>query len=193
MLMKKLMLTMFFSSGIIIPFVEAAKTDSVARQLIDVDLYEFKNYRNEMNEKVQAYEKYKIEEQKRIKAEQERLRQEELARQRIEEERNKLEWIEFELTFYTSLPSENGGYTVTCLGEDLKYGMVANNVLNLGTKIYLEGLGTFTNSDRGGNNFNVVNRLDVLIERNYGESDSEYLKRVNNMGRVKVMGYIVEE
>lgn len=193
MLMKKLMLTLFFSSGIIIPFVEAAKTDSVARQLIDVDLYEFKNYRNEMNEKVQAYEKYKIEEQKRIEAEQERLRQEELERQRIEEERNKLEWIEFELTFYTSLPSENGGYTVTCLGEDLKYGMVANNVLNLGTKIYLEGLGTFTNSDRGGNNFNVVNRLDVLIERNYGESDSEYLKRVNNMGRVKVMGYIVEE
>jgi 3D (Asp-Asp-Asp) domain-containing protein len=191
--MKKLMLTLFFSSGIIIPFVEAAKTDSVARQLIDVDLYEFKNYRNEMNEKVQAYEKYKIEEQKRIEAEQERLRQEELERQRIEEERNKLEWIEFELTFYTSLPSENGGYTVTCLGEDLKYGMVANNVLNLGTKIYLEGLGTFTNSDRGGNNFNVVNRLDVLIERNYGESDSEYLKRVNNMGRVKVMGYIVEE
>lgn len=193
MLMKKLMLTLFFSSGIIIPFVEAAKTDSVARQLIDVDLYEFKNYRNEMNEKVQAYEKHKIEEQKRIEAEQERLRQEELERQRIEEERNKLEWIEFELTFYTSLPSENGGYTVTCLGEDLKYGMVANNVLNLGTKIYLEGLGTFTNSDRGGNNFNVVNRLDVLIERNYGESDSEYLKRVNNMGRVKVMGYIVEE
>lgn len=91
MLMKKLMLTLFFSSVIIIPFVEAAKTDSVARQLIDVDLYEFKNYRNEMNEKVQAYEKYKIEEQKRIEAEQERLRQEELERQRIEEEeKNKL-------------------------------------------------------------------------------------------------------
>lgn len=85
MLMKKLMLTLFFSSGIIIPFVEAAKTDSVARQLIDVDLYGFKNYRNEMNEKVQAYEKYKIEEQKRIEAEQERLRQEELERQRLAE------------------------------------------------------------------------------------------------------------
>ncbi|WP_195515550.1 hypothetical protein [Paraclostridium bifermentans] len=193
MLMKKLMLTLFFSSGIIIPFVEAAKTDSVARQLIDVDLYEFKNYRNEMNEKVQAYEEYKIEEQKRIEAEQERLRQEELERQRIEEEeKNRIEWIEFELTFYTSLPSENGGYTVTCLGEELQYGMVANNVLDLGTEIYLDGWGTFTNSDRGGSNFNTVNRLDVLIERNYGENDSDYSRRVNNMGKVKVMGYIIK-
>ena len=58
-----------------------------ARQLIDVDCVEFENYRNEMIEKVQAYEKYKIEEQKRIEAEQERLRQEELERQRIEEEK----------------------------------------------------------------------------------------------------------
>ena len=85
MLMKKLMLTLFFSSGIIIPFTESALTNSQARQLIDVDLYEFKNYRNEMNEKVQAYEKYKIEEQKRIEAEQERLKQEELERQRLAE------------------------------------------------------------------------------------------------------------
>ena len=193
MLMKKLMLTLFFSSGIIIPFTESALTNSQARQLIDVDCVEFKNYRNEMIEKVQAYEEYKIEEQKRIEAEQERLRQEELERQRIEEEeKNRIEWIEFELTFYTSLPSENGGYTVTCLGEELQYGMVANNVLDLGTEIYLDGWGTFTNSDRGGSNFNTVNRLDVLIERNYGENDSDYSRRVNNMGKVKVMGYIVE-
>lgn len=164
-----------------------------ARQLIDVDCVEFKNYRNEMIEKVQDYEEYKIElEIQRQLEEQERLRQEELERQRIEEEKSKIEWIEFELTFYTSLPSENGGYTVTCLGEDLQYGMVANNVLDLGTEIYLEGWGTFTNSDRGGSNFDVIHRLDVLIERGYGESDSEYLKRVNKMGRVKVMGCIVK-
>ena len=115
-----------------------------------------------MNEKVQAYEKYKIEEQKRIEAEQERLRQEELERQRIEEEeKNRIEWIEFELTFYTSLPSENGGYTVTCLGEELQYGMVANNVLDLGTEIYLDGWGTFTNSDRGKE---TMEKMIVIIQ-----------------------------
>lgn len=87
--MKKIMLVLLFSSGVIIPFAEAAETDSVARQLIDIDCVEFKNYRNEMNEKVQAYEQYKIEEQKRIEAEQEKLKQEELERQRIEEERQR--------------------------------------------------------------------------------------------------------
>ena len=192
MLMKKLMLTVLFSSGIAIPFTESTLTNSQARQLIDVDCVEFKNYRNLVDEREVKLKELEIQRQLEFEAEQERLRQEELERQRIEEEKNRIEWIEFELTFYTSLPSENGGYTVTCLGEELKYGMVANNVLDLGTKIYLEGWGTFTNSDRGGSNFNTIHRLDVLIERNYGESDSEYLKRVNNMGRVKVMGYIVK-
>lgn len=163
-----------------------------ARQLIDVDCIEFKNCRNILNERDLKLKELEIQKQRELEIEQERLRQEELERQRIEEEKSKIEWIEFELTFYTSLPSENGGYTVTCLGEDLQYGMVANNVLDLGTEIYLEGWGTFTNSDRGGSNFDVIHRLDVLIERGYGENDSEYLKRVNKMGRVKVMGYIVK-
>ncbi|WP_133015016.1 hypothetical protein [Clostridium cuniculi] len=163
-----------------------------ARQLIDVDLYEFKNCRNILSDRDLKLKELEIQKQRELELEQERLRQEELERQRIEEEKNKIEWIEFELTFYTSLPSENGGYTVTCLGEELQYGMVANNVLDLGTEIYLDGWGAFTNSDRGGSNFNTINRLDVLIERNYGESDNEYSKRVNSMGRVKVMGYIVK-
>lgn len=86
MLMKKLMLTLFFSSGIIISFTESALTNSQARQLIDVDCVEFKNYRNEMIEKVQDYEEYKIElEIQRQLEEQERLRQEELERQRLAE------------------------------------------------------------------------------------------------------------
>ena len=190
--MRKILICSLIATGITVPMLDS-QISAQATRVTNVDCVEFKNYRNEMNEKVQAYEKYKIEEQKRIEAEQERLRQEELERQRIEEEeKNKIEWIEFELTFYTSLPSENGGYTVTCLGEELQYGMVANNVLDLGTEIYLDGWGTFTNSDRGGSNFNTVNRLDVLIERNYGENDSDYSRRVNNMGKVKVMGYIIK-
>lgn len=158
----------------------------------EVDSVLKRDYRNFYNEYLFKYEEVQIQKEIQKQIEQERLRQEELERRRIEEEKSKIEWIEFELTFYTSLPSENGGYTVTCLGEELKYGMVANNILDLGTEIYLEGWGTFTNSDKGGSNFDVIHRLDVLIERNYGESDSDYLKRVNNMGRVKVMGYIVK-
>ena len=99
---------------------------------------------------------------------------------------------DFILTFYTSLPEENGGYTVTCQGKELKNGMVASNIYPLGTKIRINGK-IFTVSDRGGKNFNHSNRLDVLVERNSGESNSEYLKRVNSLGKVKVTGYILED
>lgn len=85
MLMKKLMLTLFLSSGIIIPFVEAAKTDSVARQLIDVDCVEFKNYRNILSDRDLKLKELEIQKQRELELEQERLRQEELERQRLAE------------------------------------------------------------------------------------------------------------
>ncbi|WML34164.1 3D domain-containing protein [Clostridium sp. OS1-26] len=70
------------------------------------------------------------------------------------------------LTFYTSLAEENGGYAdITCTGGKLTPGMVANNVLPLGTEIYTSEFGTLTVSDRGGNNFNTIHRLDVFISR----------------------------
>lgn len=98
--------------------------------------------------------------------------------------------MNFTLTFYTNLPSENGGYTITAWGEELKYGMVASNVYKKGTIIYLEGYGDFIVADKGGSNFNKNNRLDVFIPRKQGESDSDYYKRVNNLGVVKTKGYI---
>jgi len=100
---------------------------------------------------------------------------------------------EFSLSFYTNLPEENGGYTGNCHGQPLKHGMVASNVIKQGTKILLPKYGIMTVADRGGKDFNNSNRLDVLIERNEGESNSQYLKRVNNLGRPKVIGYIIEE
>lgn len=102
--------------------------------------------------------------------------------------------IDIVLTFYTSLAEENGGYRgINCMGQKLIPGMVANNVLPLGTEIYTSEFGTLTVSDRGGNNFNTIHRLDVYIPRNNGESDSDYLKRVNDMGKVKVNGYIIKQ
>ncbi len=101
--------------------------------------------------------------------------------------------IDIVLTFYTSLAEENGGYAgINCTGGKLTPGMVANNVLPLGTEINTSEFGTLTVSDRGGNNFDTIHRLDVFIARNDGESDWEYKKRVNDMGKVKIKGYIAK-
>lgn len=98
------------------------------------------------------------------------------------------------LTFYTSLGEENGGFSgINCSGKRLTPGTAANNVLPLGTEIYTKEFGTLTVSDRGGNNFNTTSRLDVYVPREAGESDKDYLQRVNNMGRVKVKGYVVKQ
>lgn len=96
-----------------------------------------------------------------------------------------------ELTYYTTLPEENGGYTVTCEGKPLKEGIVASNHYPLGTKIIINGR-TYTVADRGGSEFDHPDRLDVLVERNPGESDDQYLRRVNNLGRVDVTAYIIK-
>lgn len=97
----------------------------------------------------------------------------------------------FKNTYYTSLPSENGGYTVTCNGEPLEGDIVANNTLPQGTKLFFNDK-VYTVADRGSSRFDNPDRLDVLIERNYGESDYEYLKRVNNKGVDYVEGLILK-
>ena len=56
-----------------------------ARQLIDVDLYEFKNCRNILSDRDLKLKELEIQKQRELELEQERLRQEELERQRIEE------------------------------------------------------------------------------------------------------------
>lgn len=100
-----------------------------------------------------------------------------------------VEEIDFIISFYTNTKDENGGYTVTCTGQPLQYGIVASNVYPLGTKIYLEGYGLFTVADTGGSHFNNYNRLDVLIPPKY-EGEPNYKQRVNNMGKPHVKGYV---
>lgn len=103
-----------------------------------------------------------------------------------------IKYINFTLTFYTSLPRENGGYTEMANGDPIATAknVVASNYYKLGTKIHLEGYGDRTVSDRGGSSFDSSTRLDVLIPRNSGESDNHYYDRVNAMGRKTVKGYI---
>lgn len=99
----------------------------------------------------------------------------------------------FILTFYTSLIEENSDAgPVTCNGSKLREGIVANNVLPQGTKISTKEYGELIVADRGGGNFDVRHRLDVFVSRKGGESDYQYKRRVNSMGKVKVTGYIVK-
>lgn len=99
--------------------------------------------------------------------------------------------LTFELSFYTDLNCENGYGNLTASGKILADGMIANNFLPFGTKIYIEGYGMKTVEDRGSKKyFNSVNKIDVLVPRLSGENDYEYYKRVNAMGRKHVVGYI---
>lgn len=103
-----------------------------------------------------------------------------------------LEHKNFELTFYTGLAEENGGYAYkNAYGGKLAYGQVASNVYPKGTIIKLEGIGTFTVMDTGGSDFDSYNRLDVYIPPKSGENPDVYKKRVNDLGRKNVKGYIV--
>ena len=100
--------------------------------------------------------------------------------------------VTFKTTAYTSLPEENGGYETTCNGEPLEGNIVANNTLPQGTKIYLDGE-IYTVNDRGSSRFDNLNRIDMLIERNPGETDVAYKKRVSDFGVQYIEGYIIKE
>lgn len=97
----------------------------------------------------------------------------------------------FHLSFYSDLNCENGYGNLTASGKILRDGMVANNFLPFGTKIFLEGHGMKTVEDRGSKKyFNTIQKLDVLVPRYGGESEGAYYRRVNNMGRKSVTGYL---
>lgn len=105
---------------------------------------------------------------------------------------NGVKQVTFELTFYTSLPEENGGYSSMANGKSVETATnaIASNYYKLGTQINLTGYGNYVVQDRGGSSFNSSTRLDVLVLRKSGESNSQYKTRVRNMGRVKVVGYV---
>ena len=111
-----------------------------------------------------------------------------------EQKKNEPELKEFILTFYTSLESENSSAgAVTCQNKPLSPGGVANNVIPQNTKIILENYGEVIVNDKGSDKYlGVDNRLDVFIQREPGESDSDYSHRVNSYGVQKVHGYIIK-
>ena len=76
---------------------------------------------------------------------------------------------EFKITGYTASPSENGGYTVTALGDNLHKSVgwaiaVDPKVIPLKSKIYIEGIGHREARDTGG--AIKGNKIDVLTKSN---------------------------
>lgn len=131
---------------------------------------------------------------RQLQEEKERKKKEELRLKELhrKQENEKYQEQIFELTFYSSLNCENGYGAITCEGKPLKEGMVANNRIPLGTKIKLDDYGLVEVRDKGGKYFNNTYRLDVFVPRKDGESNSQYYKRIQKMGRVKVKGYIIK-
>ena len=146
------------------------------------------------------FKKKDVVQEKLDKLEEERIKKEEAERAKIEkQEREKREREAslnkvFKLSFYTTLPEENGGHANMANGKPIvgAYNVVASNYYPLGTKIYLEGFGTMVVSDRGGSAFNSPDRLDVLIQRREGESVANYKARVRKLGRQQISGKIVD-
>ena len=94
---------------------------------------------------------------------------------------------EFEVTFYTSIYGN-----ITSSGDRARDGVVANNVLQEGSRIRLEGYGTVDVLDTGGYEFDSPNRLDIFVSRQFGESNRKYEKRVSKMGRKHIRGSIIK-
>ena len=108
---------------------------------------------------------------------------------------DQLQPIVMEISYYSDLAIENSKYgNVTATGKILKDGMIANNHLDFGTNVYIEGEGLKVVEDRGSYKyFSKLGACDVFVPRNAGESDRDYYKRVNNKGRHYKQSYIIHE
>lgn len=131
--------------------------------------------------------------------------QEQIEKDRIEFEKQKAEkeneskeqnkeWQEFIVSFYTGLDEENSIYgAVNCRMKPLERGMVANNTLPYGTKIYLDNdYGIRTVADTGGVNFNTSNRIDMFVEKRDDENEHQWKKRSDSYGIRYIRGYIIK-
>lgn len=155
----------------------------------------------EMMEKLEeAQIEWEIKEAARLKAEAEaeaKAKRVAKAKKKVASQnfdKNQSNITEFKVSFYTALPNENGGHGLMANGESVitARNVVASNYYPIGTKIYLEGWGTMTVKDRGGSHFDDPRRLDILVTRKEGESDSQYKARAMQLGRQTLSGYIVK-
>ena len=167
------------------------KSEYNPRTMIEVKLEEIRK-QEEMDKKIQE-QIDKIAEYKR--SDEYKLREETRHwREELGISIDEIKPIAAELSFYSSLPCENGIYGLkTASGTIMDYDTVANNFLPFGTNVYIEGYGLKTVEDRGSTKyFNTENKFDVYIPRNKGEDDKTYLQRINSYGRKTVNAYVIK-
>lgn len=165
------------------------KSEYNPQTMLEVKLEEIRQ-KKEMDRKIQE-QIDKIAEYKR--SDEYKLREETRHwREELEISIDEIKPVTFKTTAYSSLLEENGGFDTTCNGKPLEGNIVANNTLPQGTKIYLDGE-IYEVGDKGSSRFDNPNRLDMLIERNPGETDEEYKNRVSEFGVQYIEGYIIKE
>lgn len=137
-----------------------------------------KDYKNKKY--IQEEVNRRLEEMEKIQEEKERQEQEELKRNSYN--------IEFTITHYGLSGEENGEENegLNCLNQPLESGMVANNVLPLGTIIEFEDGSRVVVADRGGSDFNNSARLDKFVPT----YDNNYLRK---LGKYTIKGKIINE
>lgn len=110
--------------------------------------------------------------------------------------------IDIELSFYTGLVCENTEHgAVDAQGNNLVWGIIAiPREIDLGTNFEIDIYPNqvFKGTDRGSVKHirireDGVYRIDVFCPRKWGETDNEWWTRVNNYGKIKTTGRILEE
>lgn len=108
-----------------------------------------------------------------------------------------------QITFYTNTAAEtDSSPNIVASNKQIRPGMVAMNGVPFGTRVHIPSFGKHIAGLGGINNFVVedrmapheaskaTHRVDFYVPRLQGESDYQYLKRVNSYGRYTVTGYI---
>lgn len=125
------------------------------------------------------------EEEKQRKIEEEHKEQERIKAEEEEQKRKDSYNIEFNLTYYSRSPQENGGYNCTKYGTRLREGIVASNYWKRGTIIELQDGRRYVVEDTGSSNFDSPERLDVFVDtydRNY----------VSKLGKTTIKGRVIK-
>ena len=145
---------------------------------------------NNLQAKIEEHKK--IQEAVQMRLEKIKIREEE--KKRKENEEKLTHQRNFIVTYYGSTYNECGNnHFITASGVPVEEGHIAvPRNIPFGSKIILEGK-EYIATDTGNPKYiceldNGTLRVDVFVARQYGESDYQYEKRVNNMGTKKIEG-----
>ena len=185
-------------SGIITTTLLLTPTNTVAYANNTVEKVTFNKINNDNTPKIYEESYYKLKEE--FKTKQNIINRVNERFDKIEEKKRKEEEEKlnhrrnFIVTYYGATYNECGNnHFITASGVPVEEGHIAvPRNIPFGSKIILEGK-EYIATDTGNPKYicelsDGTLRVDVFIERHYGESDYQYEKRVNNMGAKRIVG-----